>query len=197
MSHGVGTICLLLNTFFPFHFDWNSLHWQIFYENEFWIDHSSCLGQLLENLLIGKIIIHYYFIIRRWKIVYLHPILVAFLVSRVFEEMGLSPMEKSEQKKGNCFKAALNFKVDLWKGANVEPLETRMLHTTHNIHHIYQCFLSQQRMNTLLRVSYLQSVSNRIESYVRVKVTVVKCSSSSQTTKRQSTKCHLNEYICV
>lgn len=53
----------------------------------------------------------------------------AFLVSRVFEEMSLlSPMEKSEQKKWNCSKAALNFKVDVWKGgAKVEPLE--MLHT--------------------------------------------------------------------
>lgn len=180
--------------FFPFHFDWNSLHWQHFYENEFWIDHSRCLGQLLENLLIGKII-HYYFIICRWKIVYMHPIFGALLVSMVFEEMGLSPMEKSEHKREIVSK---QLSISKWifgwgQMLSHSKLECYLLH----IHHIYQCFLGEQRINTLLRVSYLQSVSNRIVSYVRVKVTVVKCSSSNQTTKRQSTKCHLNEYICV
>lgn len=127
--------CCIIIFFFPFYFDWNSLHRQIFYENEFWIDYTAAVWanywkiQLSEKLFIfillfidGKL-----FICIRFLSQFQHR------GSRIFEEMSLivSPMEKSEQKKWNYFKAALNFKVDFWKEANVEPLENRMLHTTH------------------------------------------------------------------
>lgn len=50
------------------------------------------------KIYLSEKIIHYYFIIHRWKIVYLHPIFIAFLALRVFEEMGLSPNQKVNRK---------------------------------------------------------------------------------------------------